>query len=72
MKRLLKRNIHLKLINMHSVLGSELKSRGRLRFGRTLDLIEAMNELLIGYDSWQKRRGQRGKECRHVIPSPIA
>ena len=55
MSSILKENIYQKIREYHKSIENELRYRGRLRLGKTMDAIESMLNLLILRDSWEQR-----------------
>jgi len=56
MRKMLTEKVHKKLLGMHKSLGKEIRWRSRFGFGKALDLLDAMHELLILRGSWEKKR----------------
>ncbi len=55
MKTRLKREAYVELVDSHKAIGTQLKSRHRLRIGVTFTNLEKMESLLSKRDSWEKR-----------------
>jgi hypothetical protein len=56
MRKVLSETAYRKLLKDYGVLGKELKSRKRLRFGKAIDSIERMQDLITRSDSWERRQ----------------
>ena len=56
MRKILTEKSHKKLLGMHRDLGKEICWRSRFGYGRTLNLLSGMEELLIRRDSWEGRK----------------
>jgi hypothetical protein len=56
MRKTLTEKTHRKLLRMYRVLGKEICWRSRFGYGRTLEILEAMHELLIQRNSWEGRK----------------
>ena len=53
MRKTLTVKTHRKLLRMYRALGKETRWRSRFGYGKTLNILSAMNELLIQRDSWE-------------------
>jgi hypothetical protein len=56
MKKILSEKVYRALLEKHRALGRELRSKSRLRFGKTIDSIERMQDLITRYGSWEGRK----------------
>lgn len=60
MRKILSETAYRTLLGEYRAVGKELKSGWRLRFGKTIDSIERMHDLITRYGSWERRR-ENGK-----------
>ena len=56
MRKILTEKTHRKLLRMYRALGKEICWRSRFGYGKTLNILSAMEELLIQRDSWEGRK----------------
>jgi len=56
MRKTLTEKRHKKLLSMHLALEKEIRWRSRFGYGRALEILEAMHELLTQRGSWEKKR----------------
>jgi hypothetical protein len=56
MGKILTEKTQKKLIRMHKDLGKEIRWRSRFSLGRTLELLSEMHELVVRWNSWEKKR----------------
>lgn len=61
MRKILSERAYRALLKEHGALAKELKSKSGLRFGKTIDSIERMQDVVTRYGSWERRKGRCGR-----------